>query len=168
MTPTESCTPLFKMTCLKFATLAAPTIAALPMPLFAAPTIQYDAICPFSERRIGRIDSLMQDHHHSELDRKTTEPHDSLVRQAVILAAGVGVRLKERGVMMPKGCLCLGENPIIEESILRLLAVGIKQIVIVTGHLAEQFEPLLLCLRAQFGNGQRLAETRPFAHAERS
>ena len=43
---------------------------------------------------------------------------------------------------MPKGCLCLGENPIIEESILRLLAVGIKQIVIVTGHLAEQFEPL--------------------------
>ena len=30
---------------------------------------------------------------------------------------------------MPKGCLCLGENPIIEESILRLLAVGIKQVV---------------------------------------
>ncbi|MFV2069690.1 MAG: hypothetical protein ACC645_22215, partial [Pirellulales bacterium] len=43
---------------------------------------------------------------------------------------------------MPKGCLCLGEHPIIEESILRLLAVGIEQIVIVTGHLAEQFEPL--------------------------
>ena len=43
---------------------------------------------------------------------------------------------------MPKGCLCLGETPIIEESILRLLAVGIKQIVIVTGNLAEQFEPL--------------------------
>jgi len=84
----------------------------------------------------------MQDYHRWELDRETTEPHDSVVRQAVILAAGMGVRLKERGKMMPKGRLCLGENPIIEESILRLLAVGIKQIVIVTGHLAEQFEPL--------------------------
>ncbi len=99
-------------------------------------------MCPFGERRIGRIDTLMQDHHHSELDRETTEPHDSLVRQAVILAAGVGVRLKERGKSMPKGCLCLGEKSIIEESILRLLAVGIKQIVIVTGHLAQRFESL--------------------------
>ncbi len=79
MPPTESCTPLFKMTCLKFATLAAPTTAALPIPLFAAPAIQYDAICPFSERLIGRIDSLKPDHHHAELDRETTEPHDRLV-----------------------------------------------------------------------------------------
>ena len=84
----------------------------------------------------------MPDQHHSELERETTEPHDSPVRQAVILAAGVGVRLKDRGKSMPKGCLCLGEKPIIEESILRLLSVGIKQIVIVTGHLAQQFESL--------------------------
>ena len=61
---------------------------------------------------------------------------------AIILAAGVGVRLKDRGRLTPKGCLCLGEKSIIEESVLRLLAAGIERIVIVTGHLAEQYEPL--------------------------
>ena len=65
-----------------------------------------------------------------------------MVRTAIILAAGMGVRLKERGRLTPKGCLCLGEKSILEESIVQLLAVGIQRIVIVTGYLAEQFEPL--------------------------
>ncbi len=64
------------------------------------------------------------------------------IRTAVILAAGMGARLKFWNKLMPKGCLCLGEKSIVEESVLRLLAVGIERIVIVTGHLAEQFEPL--------------------------
>jgi 2-aminoethylphosphonate-pyruvate transaminase len=59
------------------------------------------------------------------------------VRMAIILAAGMGVRLKDRGRLSPKGCLCLGEKSIVEESVLRLLATGIERIVIVTGHLAE-------------------------------
>jgi 2-aminoethylphosphonate-pyruvate transaminase len=54
----------------------------------------------------------------------------------------MGIRLREQGKLRPKGCLCLGEKSIVEESVLRLLAVGIERIVIVTGHLAEQFEPL--------------------------
>lgn len=54
----------------------------------------------------------------------------------------MGVRLKDRGMRTPKGCICLGEKSIVEESVLRLLAVGVERIVIVTGHLAEQFEPL--------------------------
>lgn len=63
--------------------------------------------------------------------------HAQEVRTAVILAAGMGVRLKDRGRLSPKGCLCLGEKSIVEESVLRLLATGIERIVIVTGHLAE-------------------------------
>ena len=54
----------------------------------------------------------------------------------------MGVRLKDRGKLAPKGCMCLGEKSIVEESVLRLLGVGIQRIVIVTGHLAEQFEHL--------------------------
>ncbi len=54
----------------------------------------------------------------------------------------MGVRLKDRGNLTPKGCMRLGEKSIIEESVLRLLGVGIQRIVIVTGHLAEQFEHL--------------------------
>ncbi|MFP6596993.1 MAG: NTP transferase domain-containing protein, partial [Candidatus Hydrogenedentota bacterium] len=43
---------------------------------------------------------------------------------------------------MPKSFVCLGEKTILEESFLRLLDVGIERIVIVTGHLSEQFDPL--------------------------
>ncbi len=71
----------------------------------------------------------------------------------------MGVRLKERGRSMPKGCLCLGESSIIEESILRLLGVGIQRIVIVTGHLAEKFIPL----KAQFGERVEFVHNPHFA-----
>ena len=56
----------------------------------------------------------------------------------------MGMRLKERGKKTPKGCMRLGDKSIMEESVLRLLAVGIERIVIVTGHLAQQYEPLQL------------------------
>jgi len=79
----------------------------------------------------------------SNFDPETNQPPlRTSVRNAIILAAGMGVRLKERGRLTPKGCISLGGKSIVEESVLRLLAVGIERIVIVTGHLAEQFEPL--------------------------
>jgi len=84
----------------------------------------------------------MLDDDNSDSEPNAFDPQCSTVRTAIILAAGMGVRLKERGRQTPKGCLCLGEKPILEESIVRLLAAGIQRIVIVTGHLAEQFEPL--------------------------
>lgn len=61
---------------------------------------------------------------------------------AVILAAGRGQRLRSELSDRPKGFLQLGERPIVEESILRLLAAGIDDIVIVTGHLAAHYEGL--------------------------
>jgi choline kinase len=77
-----------------------------------------------------------------DLGRATSGSNDHEVRTAIILAAGMGVRLKDRGKLTPKGCLCLGEKSIAEESVLRLLGSGIQRIVIVTGHFAEQFIPL--------------------------
>jgi 2-aminoethylphosphonate-pyruvate transaminase len=64
------------------------------------------------------------------------------VRQAVILAAGMGVRLRELGESTPKGFLRLGERPIVVESIERLAAAGIERVVIATGHRAELYEDL--------------------------
>ena len=84
---------------------------------------------------------MVKSHNHG-VGRTTFGAHDHEIRTAVILAAGMGVRLKDRGKLAPKGFLCLGEKPIIEESVLRLLDAGIQRIVIVTGHLAEQFIPL--------------------------
>lgn len=65
-----------------------------------------------------------------------------IIKLAVILAAGMGTRLKELGVSRPKGFLQLGEHPIIVESITKILNSGIERIVIVTGHLAEFYEEL--------------------------
>jgi len=62
------------------------------------------------------------------------------IKTAVILAAGMGTRLKELGQLQPKGFLKLGEKTIIEESINRLSQSGIERIIIVTGHLSEFYE----------------------------
>jgi 2-aminoethylphosphonate-pyruvate transaminase len=83
------------------------------------------------------------------------------LRTAVILAAGMGVRLKDRGKHMPKGCMHLGEKSIVEESVLRLLSVGIERIVIVTGHHAEQYE----ALKDQYPNSIRFAHNPYYAES---
>jgi 2-aminoethylphosphonate-pyruvate transaminase len=64
------------------------------------------------------------------------------VREAVILAAGRGIRLAEIGRQIPKGFITLGEKPIVEESLDRLARAGIERVVIVTGHLPEFYEEL--------------------------
>ncbi len=61
---------------------------------------------------------------------------------AVILAAGMGTRLKDAGKTKPKGFLRLGMRPIIQESIDKLLQAGIRQIIIVTGHQFRFYERL--------------------------
>ena len=83
------------------------------------------------------------------------------IRMAIILAGGMGLRLKNVGKMTPKGCLRLGEKSIVEESVLRLLAVGIERIVIVTGHLAKQYEPL----RDRYHQTVRLVHNSHFANS---
>ncbi|MDH3977565.1 MAG: phosphocholine cytidylyltransferase family protein [Gammaproteobacteria bacterium] len=65
-----------------------------------------------------------------------------MIQTAVILAAGMGTRLRGEVQDYPKGFLKLGAKPIIEESIERLVRAGIRDIVIVTGHCAKHYEQL--------------------------
>ena len=65
-----------------------------------------------------------------------------MIKQAVILAAGLGTRLKEKTVSMPKGFLQLGGKAIAEWSVQKLIACGIENIVIGTGYHAEMYEEL--------------------------
>jgi hypothetical protein len=51
-----------------------------------------------------------------ETNRRPITP----IRNAVILAAGRGIRLEERGKQTPKCRICLGERSILEESISRM------------------------------------------------
>jgi len=64
------------------------------------------------------------------------------VTSAVILAAGRGTRLAGHVDDRPKGFLQLGELPIIEESIDRLVMAGMRDVLIVTGHCAGHYEEL--------------------------
>lgn len=62
------------------------------------------------------------------------------VHQAVILAAGMGSRLRGTFENQPKGFLRLGNTPIIEESLGKLIGAGITDIVIVTGYCHEVYD----------------------------
>jgi 2-aminoethylphosphonate-pyruvate transaminase len=73
------------------------------------------------------------------------------ITTAVILAAGMGTRLKALGKEAPKGFLRLGEKPIIEESIDKLLAAGMKKIILVTGHLSEMYDEFAARKSAESG-----------------
>lgn len=66
----------------------------------------------------------------------------SRVRTAVILAAGIGSRLRNIHNDKPKGFLQLGDKPIIEESIARLVFAGINEIIIVNGYQYHYYDEL--------------------------
>jgi len=58
--------------------------------------------------------------------------------QAVILAAGMGSRIREWH-LLPKGFICLGKQPIIQESVQALKQAGIHDILVVTGYAAHYY-----------------------------
>lgn len=65
-----------------------------------------------------------------------------MIKTAVILAAGLGSRLKERTKTMPKGFISIDNKPIILHSIHKLIEAGIERIVIGTGYHSEFYEEL--------------------------
>jgi len=65
-----------------------------------------------------------------------------MIKQAVIVAAGLGLRLKEKTASTPKGFIELGRIAIVEWSVQKLLACGIEKIIIGTGYKAEMYDDL--------------------------
>jgi len=68
--------------------------------------------------------------------------------RAVILAAGKGSRLRPLTDTVPKPLVPIGGRPLLEYILLGLAGAGVKQVAVVTGHLAEQVE-------SYFGGGER-------------
>lgn len=64
------------------------------------------------------------------------------ITTAVILAAGLGMRLRDTFTGKPKGLLSIAGVPLVERSIQQLMAHDINDIIIVTGYLAEDYEAL--------------------------
>ncbi len=71
--------------------------------------------------------------------------------RAVILAGGKGTRLMPFTVIFPKPLVPLGDTPVIEVLIRRLLQYGITDITLTLGHLAE-------LIKAYFGQRKSLAK----------
>ena len=64
------------------------------------------------------------------------------VTQALILAAGRGVRMGPRGQSIPKGFIEVGGQTLVARSLARLARAGVRDVIIVTGHLADFYEQL--------------------------
>lgn len=65
-----------------------------------------------------------------------------MVKQAVILAGGLGSRLQGRTAAMPKGFLEIDGHAIVEWSVRKLIAAGIEEVIIGTGHCSEWYDKL--------------------------
>tara|TARA_Y100000588_G_scaffold363261_1_gene425770 strand:+ start:53 stop:790 length:738 start_codon:yes stop_codon:yes gene_type:complete len=82
------------------------------------------------------------------------------ITQAVILAAGMGSRLKELNKGLPKGFIRIGGVPIIEHSVKALLAYGIEEIIIVTGYMNEHYENFSVqCPQIKTVRNEKFSET---------
>lgn len=67
-----------------------------------------------------------------------------MIRQAVILAAGKGTRLRAEGEELPKPLHVVGGMPLIKRTILTLGTAGVTKVVVVTGYQAEAIRASLL------------------------
>jgi len=84
-----------------------------------------------------------------------------MTNTAVILAAGMGTRLREAHADMPKGFLELGGRSLIEMSLARLERAGINDVLIVTGYHAEAYQQLAV----RYDGLVRVAHNSEFANS---
>jgi len=104
------------------------------------------------EKLLGKIDGLVdgekvrnRSHAIESLIAKSLRPS---INQAVILAAGKGVRWRPLTYEIPKALIPIKGKPILEHTINYLRGYNIKSIYIVVGTLGEK-------IKAYFGNGER-------------
>lgn len=65
-----------------------------------------------------------------------------MIRQAVIMAGGLGSRFGNKTKCMPKGFIEIENVPMVERSIIKLIQSGVEEIIIGTGHCNEYYDNL--------------------------
>lgn len=76
-------------------------------------------------------------------DKAKREFQEKAPKNAIILAAGFGMRMVPINMEMPKGLLEVNGEPLIERLIKQLHEVGVNDITIVVGFMSERFEYLI-------------------------
>lgn len=105
-------------------------------------------LCGHSLGIVNRsIKTLIKDGYLDENIRLTENAYklfrEKSPRNAIILAAGFGMRMMPINTQTPKALLEIDGEPIIERTIRQLHEAGIKEIHIVVGFMKEQFEYLI-------------------------
>ena len=67
-----------------------------------------------------------------------------MIRQAIIAAGGLGSRFGEYTKEMPKGFIEIDGIAMVERSVQKLIANGVEEIIIGTGHCFEWYDELSL------------------------
>lgn len=65
-----------------------------------------------------------------------------MIKQAVIVAGGLGSRFGDRTKLMPKGFIEIDGVAMVERSVQKLIASGVEEIIIGTGHCSEYYDEL--------------------------
>ena len=65
-----------------------------------------------------------------------------MIRQAVIVAGGLGSRFGDKTKLMPKGFIEIEGVPMVERSVQKLIAAGLEEIIIGTGHCSQYYDEL--------------------------
>jgi 2-aminoethylphosphonate-pyruvate transaminase len=65
-----------------------------------------------------------------------------MIKQAVIVAGGLGSRFGGRTTAMPKGFIEIDGEAMVERSVKKLIAAGVEEIIIGTGHCSEWYDRL--------------------------
>lgn len=76
-------------------------------------------------------------------EKAVSEFENKAPRNAIILAAGFGMRMVPINTETPKGLLEVGGEPLIERTIMQLHEVGISEIYVVVGFMKEKYEYLI-------------------------
>ena len=84
-----------------------------------------------------------------------------MCKRAIILAGGLGTRLKPYTVSLPKPLVPIGEKPILEIIILQLKKYGFSHITLAVNHMANIIE-------AFFGNGEKWGITIDYSLEKKS
>ncbi|MCI8319032.1 MAG: NTP transferase domain-containing protein [Lachnospiraceae bacterium] len=76
-------------------------------------------------------------------EKAKTEFYKNAPQNAIILAAGFGMRMVPINMEIPKGLLEINNEPLIERTIRQLHEVGVQKIYIVVGFMKERYEYLI-------------------------
>lgn len=119
--------------------------------LYSEPFINQRILSETSGHSLGVVNrslkTLIADGYLDERAQLTAkakaEIKENAPRNAIILAAGFGMRMVPINAMTPKGLLEVNGEPLVERLIKQLNRVGVNDIVIVVGFMKERFDYLI-------------------------